>query len=87
MTWEKVSGRGRVRSFTKVHRPTHGSFQDEVPIYFVAVELEEGPLFYSRLSNSPSSDENLMGRAAAVVFVDPGFGQKLPYFALTETRK
>lgn len=84
LTWEKVSGRGWIRSFTQVHRPQHESFQDEVPIYFVAIELEEGPLFYSRLSNRPGSNENLMGRAVNVVFVDPGLGQNLPYFALTE---
>jgi uncharacterized protein len=49
MTWELASGRGRLVSFTVVHRPHHPAFYSDVPILFGAVSLEEGPTMLSEL--------------------------------------
>jgi len=42
-TWESVSGRGRVFTWTVTHRATDPAFADELPYAVVVVELEEGP--------------------------------------------
>jgi uncharacterized OB-fold protein len=82
LTWKKISGRGRIKTYTIVHRPQHESFFAEAPYYVIAVELDEGPLMYSRLAGKPASGERLMGRAVRVVFNDHAPGQKLPFFEL-----
>ena len=40
-----------------IDRQHHGSFFSEAPYYFLAVELAEGPLIYSRLDGDPASEE------------------------------
>jgi len=82
LDWVRVSGRGTIESYSKIHRPQHPSFQAEAPIYFVAVRLLEGPLMYSRLQHKPASDHGLLGHAVEVVFSEPDHGRRLPWFAL-----
>jgi uncharacterized OB-fold protein len=48
-SWERVSGRGRVFTWTVVHRAMHPDFVDAVPFATVVVELEEGPRIVSQL--------------------------------------
>jgi hypothetical protein len=50
-TWVDVSGRGRLYSYTIVHRAPLAGF--EVPYVLAVVELEEGPLMLTRLVDSP----------------------------------
>ena len=40
--WVKASGRGKVLSFTVVHRIFHPAFEAEAPYVVVIAELEEG---------------------------------------------
>jgi len=82
LAWRKISGRGRIKTYTVVHRPQHESFFPEAPYHVIAVELDEGPLMYSRLAGKPAPDERLMGRAVRVVFNDHAPEQKLPFFEL-----
>lgn len=82
LTWNPVSGRGTLVSYTKVHRPQHDSFRGEIPIYFIAVRLAEEPLMYSRLATRPPSDDALLGRAVRVTFPESDTAQKLPFFEL-----
>jgi uncharacterized OB-fold protein len=82
LKWEPVSGRGKIETYTKIYRPQHESFQPEVPIYFIAVRLEEGPLMYSRLEPRPEKDDRLLGSLVEVTFSPPVAGHRLPYFAL-----
>jgi len=82
LTWKKVSGRGRIRTYTVVHRPQHESFFAEAPYHVIAVELDEGPLMYSRLAGTPPAGKRLLGHAVRVVFADHAPGQKLPFFEL-----
>ena len=74
----KASGRGRVVSWTMVHRPHHAGFGPEAPYVFLAVELAEGPLMYSRLAGTVPED--LIGRSVRAVFVAHGPEQKVPFF-------
>lgn len=41
--WVPSSGRGRVWTFTVVHRPGHPAWDTEVPYVLAIVELDEGP--------------------------------------------
>ena len=83
LEWMKPSGRGRIVSYARIHRPQHPSFFDEAPYYFIAVELDEGPLMYSRLDGEPVSEDGLIGHAVEVVFADHTPQQRLPFFRLT----
>jgi uncharacterized OB-fold protein len=47
--WAPVSGRATVYSFVIMHQVYHPAFRDDVPYNVVAVELEEGPRFYSNV--------------------------------------
>ncbi len=83
LAWTTASGRGRIVSYTAVHRPQHESFYDAAPILFVVVKLEEGPLMYSRLTGVAEADADLIDRPVQVLFVEHGKGQKLPFFKPT----
>jgi len=85
LTWQLASGRGKIETFTKVHRPQHDSFKDDLPIYFIAVRLQEGPLLFSRLIVKPNTDEGLLGHPVTVCFSEPIGGHRLPYFSLTHS--
>jgi uncharacterized OB-fold protein len=82
LDWTPVSGRGRIATFTVVHRPQSKGFFAEAPYIVIAVELDEGPLMYSRLVADPANTEGLLGRPVEVCFVDYLPGRKLPYFRL-----
>lgn len=40
--WRKSSGKGKVYSWTVIHRPSYPFFADKVPYAVVLVEMEEG---------------------------------------------
>lgn len=85
LTWEDVSGRGTVTTFTIVHQPLSPNFEADVPYVYGAVTLEEGPLLYTRLDVSPDAVQGLNGRSVEVVFRDDQVeGQKLPFFRPVE---
>lgn len=49
-TWTEISGRGKLYSYTLVHRAPLAGF--EVPYVLAVVELEEGPLMLTRIVDS-----------------------------------
>lgn len=50
-SWEAVSGRGTLYSYTIVHRAPLAAF--ETPYVLATVELEEGPLMLTQIVESP----------------------------------
>lgn len=46
-TWEKVSGRGKVYTWTVTFQPLYPQFKEDVPYAGVIVELDEGPRMVS----------------------------------------
>jgi uncharacterized OB-fold protein len=83
LSWETVSGRGRIVSFTKVQRPQHEAFFAEAPYYFIAVRLDEGPLLFSRLqARGEVNEHGLIGKSVRAVFVEHTPEQKLPFFQI-----
>jgi uncharacterized OB-fold protein len=83
LSWETVSGKGTIVSFTRVQRPQHEAFFAEAPYYFIAVQLDEGPLMFSRLdAKGEVSEQGLIGKPVRAVFVEHTPEQKLPFFRL-----
>ncbi len=84
LTWERVSGAGKLQSWTVIHRPGHEAFIRDVPYLFAAVMLAEGPLIYGRLLEPPVSSSLTIGAALRVVFPPVSSGAVLPAFELAD---
>ena len=50
LDWRRASGRGRLHSFTTVHRALSSAFEADLPYVVAVIELEEGPRMVSRLT-------------------------------------
>lgn len=69
LEWVKVTGRGKVYSWTVVRRPTEPRFEKKVPFVFAVVELEEGPHLATNIVNCKLEDIS-MGMPVQAVFDD-----------------
>ena len=49
LEWVKVSGRGRLHSFTVVRQPANAAFKNDVPYAYAIVQLDEGPRMVSTI--------------------------------------
>ncbi len=79
LRWVQSSGRGRLYSFTVIHRPQRPEF--EVPYVGAIIELEEGWHMLSNLVEL-SIDQLRVDLPVEVVFVPRG-ELKLPMFRVT----
>ena len=80
MEWVPTSGRGTIFSFGIVRRATSPAFMAEVPYATVLVELEEGPIFPTRLSGK-ARDDLRVGMPVEIDYLDvPESGLTLPLF-------
>ncbi len=71
VAWSRVSGRGRVYTYTVVHRAPTPAYQAEAPYALAYVELDEGPRMPARLVDlDPAAVE--VGMKVEVVFDDVG---------------
>jgi uncharacterized OB-fold protein len=78
MEWQLASGRGAVFAFNIHRRAFDDAFVDEIPYVLALVELDEGPLFLTRIVEcEPESVK--VGLSVTVVFEDFD-GYTLPYF-------
>lgn len=55
-TWFTAAGRGRVFSWTVVHRPTLPAFEALLPYAAALVQLDEGPFMVGRLRGCEPGD-------------------------------
>jgi uncharacterized OB-fold protein len=87
-TFEPVSGRGTVRSWTVMRQSFLPVFADEVPFLLVDVELAESPdvRMIGRLLDGPDAPVQL-GSAVTVAFEDVAPGVAVPAFRLDPTSK
>ncbi len=49
LEWVKVSGRGRLHSYTIVYQPANPAFRDDAPHVYAVVQLIEGPRMVSNV--------------------------------------
>jgi uncharacterized OB-fold protein len=53
LEWVEASGRGRLHTFSVVHRTADRAFAAEVPYAFAVVELDEGPRLTVNVVDTP----------------------------------
>jgi uncharacterized OB-fold protein len=85
--FERVSGRGVVRTWTVVRQSFLGGFEDDLPFVLVDVELEEQPdlRIVGRLVDGPEAALHL-GDPVVVSFEQVAPGVAVPSFALAGDR-
>lgn len=65
--WTKVSGRGRLHSYTIVRQPQNPIFADDVPYAFAMIQLDEGVRMMSNVVDCAPEDLKV-NMALEVVF-------------------
>lgn len=81
IAWVVSSGRGRIYSYTVVHR-AFGPFAEETPYVVAIIQLEEGVRMMSRVLGDRA--DIAIDRPVEVVFREMDDGEwTLPYFQLT----
>jgi uncharacterized OB-fold protein len=78
-TWEPVSGRGEVWTFTVIHPPTLPAFASQGPYGAVVVRLDEGVFMVSNLVDCPV-EELAVGERVEVVLAKVEDDLTLPQF-------
>ena len=78
LVWRAASGRGRLKSFSVVHRPGHPAWEAVAPYAIGLVELEEGPTMLSHILVAP--DRLAVGLPLEVAMTRVG-EEVLPFFA------
>ncbi len=82
-TYEAVSGRGTIRSWTVLHDSFLSGFDNDLPFVLVDVELDEqaGLRMIGRLLDGPAATVHL-GDPVRVAFEDLAPGTSVPAFVL-----
>ena len=85
--YERVSGRGRVRSWTVLHQSFLPGFDELLPFVLVDVELDDQPelRMIARLLDGPEAPLRL-GATVEVAFEDLAPGVSVPAFELAGER-
>lgn len=80
LEWRRVAGRGRLHTFTVVHRGPK-DFPLGTPYVLAIVELDEGPRLMTNLVEVPADPAHLrIGMPVEVVFMDVSDTAALPHF-------
>jgi uncharacterized OB-fold protein len=67
--WTLISGRGKVYTFTVIHRAPTPAYQADAPYVIAHVELDEGPRMISNLIGCNSADVRI-GMPVRLVYED-----------------
>lgn len=82
LSFDTVSGRGEVHTFTIARRPAGPAFADDVPYVVALIELEEGPRMMSRIQTD-DPEKVRIGAKVEVTFVKGSDEVTFPYFRMT----
>lgn len=77
--WTKLSGKGRIFSWTVCHPPVLKAFEEKAPYHVVLVEMEEGTRLISNMVDC-ANDEIEMNMPVEVVFEEVAEDVSLPRF-------
>lgn len=84
MEWRPSSGKGNIFSWVVARRFNNAVYAPDGPYALLMVELDEGPIFPTRLVDLPD-DRLKVGARVEVDFTDvPATGMTLPLFRLSE---
>lgn len=80
LSWQAVSGKGTVYTYTVAYRPPHPVLADQCPLIIAVVELAEGPRMMSNVVDC--DPENVRVGLPVEVAFDPidGSDVSLPVF-------
>jgi len=78
--WTAASGRGRLHTFSVVHRTPNAEFAADCPYVLAIVELDEGPRMTARITGE--ADGMACDQRVHAVFSPAGGAGVLPEFAL-----
>jgi uncharacterized protein len=54
LEWRQASGRGRISTWTVVHKAWFSAFSEDIPYNVVQIELEEGPRLTANVVGLPN---------------------------------
>ncbi len=77
--WERVSGRGKVHTFTVIRQFHARPFVDELPYVVAMIELDEGVLMMGNVTGRPV-DEVRIGMPVEVYMVEAEPGLGVPFW-------
>jgi uncharacterized OB-fold protein len=83
LEWRVASGRGRISTWTVVHKAWFPAFADDVPYNVVQVELDEGPRLTASVVGLPN-DRLAVGLRVAIDYDDVTPEITLPRFRPVE---
>ena len=69
LSWEAVTGRGVVHSFTVIRQVLHASFASDVPYVYAIIDLDEGLRLIANIIRT-SPERVQIGLPVRVAFVD-----------------
>ncbi len=69
LEYARVSGKGRLHTFTVVRQPVNPAFNDDVPYIYAVIQLDEGPRMVSNLVECSIEDAKV-DMPVTVVFDD-----------------
>ena len=69
VTWQKLSGRGKVNTWVVFHQAYFSAFKDALPYNVAEVELEEGPRLLTNLVAVDNADIEV-GMPVEIVFAE-----------------
>ena len=69
MTWKQATGKGRISTWTVVHKAWFPAFSNDIPYNVVQVELDEGPRLTSSLVDLSGRTPEI-GQRVEVVYDD-----------------
>lgn len=67
VAWKEASGKGKVKTYTIIHRAISEAYMKEAPYVLAIIELEEGPTMMSNVVNC-NPDEVYVGQKVEVTF-------------------
>jgi uncharacterized protein len=84
MQWRAASGKGTIFAHITVHRVTDPAYAIDVPYCLAQVELDEGPLFPTRIVGVDPAAVRIGARVSILYFDTGANGLTLPLFAIDE---
>ena len=79
LEWRAASGRGRISTWTVVHKAWFAAFAEDIPYNVVQVELDEGPRLTANVIDLPN-EKLRIGLAVTIVFDDVAAELTMPRF-------
>jgi uncharacterized OB-fold protein len=76
--WEEASGRGKIASFSVVHRAPIAAFKADVPYVLALVDLDEGPRFMCNVVNCDPNSVRIGDSVNIVYELRDGSDQQVP---------